>query len=184
MLPPCPFSSTCVTPGISRHTHSEEEPCIYDFTRNGDTCFYLWSSLSIIAMTPVRRGGIHYKMKKRQLRDRGFRRNSAAWDTSIARTTGFMWPNQECYSLLRRTKSDSCGTQWLYKYVAVDMYATLCTFVGRNLINSRMRGKKWPCITRWIGPTITRNRTQNMSGEWRACWVVYHSVFVPSCRNT
>jgi len=38
-------------------------------------------------------------MKKRQLWDRGFRRNSssqAAWDTSIARTTGFMWPHQGC----------------------------------------------------------------------------------------
>ena len=28
VLPSCPFSSTCVTPGISRHTHPEEEPCI------------------------------------------------------------------------------------------------------------------------------------------------------------
>ena len=29
MFPSCPFSSTCVTPGISRHIHSEVEPCIY-----------------------------------------------------------------------------------------------------------------------------------------------------------
>ena len=39
-----------------------------------------------------------YDIKKRQLWDRGFRRNSylqAEWDTSIARTTGFMWPRQE-----------------------------------------------------------------------------------------
>ena len=39
------------------------------------------------------------KMKKRQLWDRGFRRNSSlqdAWDTSIASTTGFMWPHREC----------------------------------------------------------------------------------------
>ena len=28
MLPSCPFSSTCVTPGISRHTHYEGEPFI------------------------------------------------------------------------------------------------------------------------------------------------------------
>ena len=27
-------------------------------------------------------------------------------------------------SLLRGTKSDNCGTQWVYKYVAVDTYAT------------------------------------------------------------
>ena len=36
---------------------------------------------------------VYYKMNKRQLRDRGFRRNSslqAAWDISIAGTTGFM----------------------------------------------------------------------------------------------
>ena len=41
----------------------------------------------------------NYKMKKPQLWDRGFRRKSSlrdAWDTSIARTTGFMWPHQEC----------------------------------------------------------------------------------------
>ena len=41
-------------------------------------------------------------MKNRQLWDRGFRRNSslqAGWDTSIAGTTGFMWPHQECSSL-------------------------------------------------------------------------------------
>ena len=29
LLPSCPFSSTCVTPGISRHTHPKGEPCIY-----------------------------------------------------------------------------------------------------------------------------------------------------------
>ena len=62
-----------------------------------------------------------------------------------------------------RTKSDTCGTQWAYKYVAVDMYAILFTFVGRNLINSSMRGKKIPYNTRWIGQTITRNRTKYMS---------------------
>ena len=63
----------------------------------------------------------------------------AAWDISIARTTVFMWPHQDVKSLLRGTKSDSCGTQWVYKYVAVDIYATLVTFVGRNLIDSSMR---------------------------------------------
>ena len=29
MLPSCPFSSTCVTPGVSYHTQPEGEPCIY-----------------------------------------------------------------------------------------------------------------------------------------------------------
>ena len=41
----------------------------------------------------------HYFFKKSQLWDRGFRRNSSlqpVWDTSIARTAGFMWPHQEC----------------------------------------------------------------------------------------
>ena len=28
-LPACPFSSTCVTSGISRHTQPEGEPCVY-----------------------------------------------------------------------------------------------------------------------------------------------------------
>ena len=63
---------------------------------------------------------VYYKMKKRQLWDRGFRRNlslQAVWDTSITRGTGFMWPHQECWSLLRGTKSDSCGTQRVYKYM-------------------------------------------------------------------
>ena len=42
----------------------------------------------------------HNKMKKCQLWDRGFRRNSssqAAWDTSIARTTGFMLTRNAVY---------------------------------------------------------------------------------------
>ena len=92
----------------------------------------------------------------------------------------FMWPHQECQPLLRGTKPDSCGTQRMYKYVAVDMYANLFKFVGLNLNNSSMRGEKWPYITRRSGKTITRSRTQNMSGEWREWWVVYNSVFVPS----
>ena len=29
MLPLCPFSSTCVTPGISRHTPPDGEPCLF-----------------------------------------------------------------------------------------------------------------------------------------------------------
>ena len=29
VLPSCPFSSTCVTPGIARRTHPEGEPFIY-----------------------------------------------------------------------------------------------------------------------------------------------------------
>ena len=42
----------------------------------------------------------------------------------------------------------------MYEYVTVDMYATLFTFVGRNLCNSSMCGKK--CVTLWIGQAITR----------------------------
>ena len=40
-----------------------------------------------------------FQTKKRQLWDRGCRRNSslqALWDTWIARTTGFVWPHQGC----------------------------------------------------------------------------------------
>ena len=59
---------------------------------------------------------IYYKIRKRQLRARGCRRNSicfitfflrAAWDTSIARTTstGCMWPHQGCLLSLRGKKS-------------------------------------------------------------------------------
>ena len=114
----------------------------------------------------------YYKMKKRQLWDQGFRRNSslqAAWDISIARTTYgyYLTPSRMLVVIEGDKKSDSCGTPWVYKCVTVSMCATLVTFVGpRNLINS-MRGKKWSGTTRWIGQTITRNGTQNMSGEWR-----------------
>ena len=79
---------------------------------------------------------------------------------SIARTAGFMWPHQGCYSLLRGTKSDSCGTLWVYQCGAVDVYATLLILVRRNIINSSMRREnKWSCITRRIGQPITRGRT-------------------------
>ena len=45
--------------------------------------------------------------------------------------------------------------------MAVDMYATL-------LVDAiSMRGNKWWYITRWIGQTIPRNRTQNI-GVWNA----------------
>ena len=81
--------------------------------------------------------------------------------TSIARTNGFMGPHQEYQSLLRGTKSDSCGTHWMYKSVAVDMYATLLVDV------ICVRGDKWSYITRWIGQTIIRNRTQHI-GMWNA----------------
>ena len=81
---------------------------------------------------------ILFFLKKRQVWDRGFHRNSslqAAWDISIARTTGFMWPHQERKSLLRGTKSDSCGSQWVYKYAAVDMYATLFELFPHYSVN-------------------------------------------------
>ena len=50
-------------------------------------------------------------------------------------------------SLLRRTKSDSCGTQWMYKYAAVDMYATLLLI-------------KWFVYCTVNRQTTTRNRTK------------------------
>ena len=62
----------------------------------------------------------------------------------------FMWPHQGCWSLWRGTKSDGCGTQWVYEYVAVDMYVTLLVDV------ICMGGNKWSYITRWIGQTIPR----------------------------
>ena len=34
VLPSCPFSSTCVTPGILRRTHPEGEPCMYTQTQS------------------------------------------------------------------------------------------------------------------------------------------------------
>ena len=105
---------------------------------------------------------IYYQMK-----NRGFHRKSslqAAWDISIARTTGLT--------------SVSCGTQWMYKSVAVGTYVTLlvdvlCMYATILVDAICMRGNKWPYITRWIRQTIPRNRTQNMSGDWR----VYNSVF-------
>ena len=56
--------------------------------------------------------------------------------------------------------------------VAVDIYATILVLVGRNIIIKNMwRGNKWWCITLWIGRTISRNRTQDMSDEWREWWL-------------
>ena len=55
----------------------------------------------------------------------------------------------------------------MYKYVAVDMYPTVFILVGRDIITSSMslkRGNRRVRITRRIGHTITRNRTQNISG--------------------
>ena len=104
-----------------------------------------------------------------QHENRRFHRTSAlqaAWDISIARTTGL--------------KSDRCRTQWMYKSVAVDMYVTLlvdviCMYATLLVDAICMRGEKWSLsyITRCIGQTIPRIRTPNMSGEWR----VYDSVF-------
>ena len=44
-LPSCPFSSTRVTPGISRHEHPEGEPCttMYKVESFGDTLVFLES---------------------------------------------------------------------------------------------------------------------------------------------
>ena len=126
-------------------------------------------------------------MKKRQLWDRGFRRISslqAAWDTSnaiFASCVGYFerayygfyvtssrmlspyWGGQN----LTTVELSECINMWLW----IRMRPFLLTSVWRNLINSSMRGKKWSCITRWIGQTTTRNRTQNMSGEWKEWWV-------------
>ena len=52
-------------------------------------CFHPWRTWDTITII----------IKRRQLWDRGFHRNSylqAAWHTSIARTTCSMWPDQEC----------------------------------------------------------------------------------------
>ena len=62
--------------------------------------------------------------------------------------------------------------------VAVDMYATLlvdvaCMYATLLVDLICMRGKRWPDITRWIGQTFPRYRTQDTSGEWK----VYISVF-------
>ena len=38
-------------------------------------------------------------------------------------------------------ESDNGGIQWVYKYVAVNKYATLFTFGGRIFINNSIRGK-------------------------------------------
>ena len=118
-----------------------------------------------------------FKTKKRQLWDRGFRLNSslkAVWDTSIARTTGFMWPHQGCQPLLRGTKSDSCGTQWVYNYEVcgyMDTYATFFILVGRNVIGS-MRGDEWSCITRW---TLYHMHSCSNPAEYCITWAVGHS---------
>ena len=50
----------------------------------------------------------------------------------------------------------------MYKYGCGYVSIIIC-FYGHNSINSSMRGKEWSYITRWIGQTITRNKTQNMS---------------------
>ena len=87
---------------------------------------------------------INYKMKKRQLRDRGFRRNSylqAVWDTLIARTVlrvscdliedvSPYWGEQN----LTAVGLSECANK---QYVAMDMYATLFILVGRNIIEQQ-----------------------------------------------
>ena len=40
---------------------------------------------------------------------------------------------KDVQAFLRGTKSDSCGTQWVYKYVAVDMYATSVSYTHLTL---------------------------------------------------
>ena len=52
----------------------------------------------------------------------------------------------------------------MYKYVAVDMYATIFTRGGCNSINSRMRGNKRPYITWFIGHIVRRKKTKNEEG--------------------
>ena len=52
----------------------------------------------------------------------------------------------------------------MYKYVAVDMYATIFTIGGCNSINSRMRGNKRPQITWFIGHIVRRKKTKNEEG--------------------
>ena len=79
-----------------------------------------------------------YKIKKRQVWDRGFRRNSslqAAWDTSIARTTGFMWTSSKMFS-------PSWGEQNLtaveYYYIWTDEEALPCTRYTSSRLQERV----------------------------------------------
>ena len=45
VLPSCPFSSTCVTPGISLRTHPEGEPCMYIY------CIYYYCNIYQVYIT-------------------------------------------------------------------------------------------------------------------------------------
>ena len=119
---------------------------------------------------------VYYEVKKRQLRDRGLRRSSLIFASCVGYfdlpyyCRGFMfyvtssrmlspyWGEQN----MTAVELSECTNMWLR--ICMGPYFLL---VGRNNINSSMwRGDKWSCITRWIGQTITRNRTQNMNGEW------------------
>ena len=114
---------------------------------------------------------VYCKNKKRQLWDRGSRRNSslqAAWDTSIARTTGFMWLIKDVSphwgeQNLTAVERIECANTWLWICMR-----PCFLLVGQYVTNSSLRRRnKWSFTTRWIGQTITRNRIQTMSGGWR-----------------
>ena len=104
---------------------------------SGNSSYHVGPYLSVWYIT---------KWKKRQLWDRGFRRNSslqAAWDTSIARDTGLLnlvknispyWGGQN----LTAVELSECVNLWLC--ICIRPYFTSC---GRNLINSSMGGNKW-----------------------------------------
>ena len=56
-------------------------------------------------------------------------------------------------------------------YLSTSIYMYI--LVGRNITNSSIeRGNKWLCNSRWIGRTITRDRTQNQSTGVEFYWYV------------
>ena len=118
-------------------------------------------------------------MKKRQLGDRGFHRNSSfqvAWDTSIARTTGIMWHHQGCSSLVRGTKSDSCcGTQWVDIIWGCECVCDLISFVGRTLIILVWGAKSEYALLGEPGKLLYRTRRSQVSTavQWNPTKINY-----------
>ena len=50
---------------------------------------------------------------------------------------------KDVQAFLRGTKSDSCGTQWVYKYMAVDMYATVLYWLDVILLTENDSKHQW-----------------------------------------
>ena len=84
-------------------------------------------------------------MEERQIWDRGLRLNSsfpAAWDASIARTTGCMWPHQGCLFLLEGNKIFNLWNSVGLQICGCGYVCDLFVLVGRN-ITSRLGLKVW-----------------------------------------